>query len=134
MKCVQGCKCQAMKTDMKNLANAGHAMHKICCCSVYAPCFEFLCLQYKLCCEFNANNFSKKKKNSKSVYAIFMDHKTLLYLTDLVFARYLDGERLTAEDEKAVVEKLLAYHPHSEDKIGCGLDSIMVSFFVHSFS
>uniref|UniRef100_A0A7N2KRP7 DCL protein n=1 Tax=Quercus lobata TaxID=97700 RepID=A0A7N2KRP7_QUELO len=41
-------------------------------------------------------------------------------------ARYLDGERLTAEDEKAVVEKLLAYHPHSEDKIGCGLDSIMV--------
>ncbi|XP_075668154.1 protein DCL homolog, chloroplastic [Castanea sativa] len=40
--------------------------------------------------------------------------------------RYLDGERLTAEDEKAVVEKLLAYHPHSEDKIGCGLDSIMV--------
>ncbi|KAK9269875.1 hypothetical protein L1049_025448 [Liquidambar formosana] len=40
--------------------------------------------------------------------------------------RYMDGERLTAEDEQAVVEKLLAYHPHSEDKIGCGLDSIMV--------
>lgn len=40
--------------------------------------------------------------------------------------RYLDGEQLTAEDEKAVVDKLLAYHPHSEDKIGCGLDSIMV--------
>ncbi|KAA8537791.1 hypothetical protein F0562_027629 [Nyssa sinensis] len=40
--------------------------------------------------------------------------------------RYMDGERLTAEDEKAVLEKLLAYHPHSEDKIGCGLDSIMV--------
>lgn len=39
---------------------------------------------------------------------------------------YMDGERLTAEDEKAVVKKLLAYHPHSEDKIGCGLDSIMV--------
>ncbi|GFY86042.1 DCL protein [Actinidia rufa] len=38
---------------------------------------------------------------------------------------YMDGERLTAEDEGAVVEKLLAYHPHSEDKIGCGLDSIM---------
>lgn len=38
----------------------------------------------------------------------------------------MDGERLTAEDEKAVVEKLLAYHPRSEDKIGCGLDSIMV--------
>ncbi|KAJ0984369.1 hypothetical protein J5N97_002725 [Dioscorea zingiberensis] len=40
--------------------------------------------------------------------------------------RYRDGERLTDEDEKEVTEKLLAYHPHSEDKIGCGLDSIMV--------
>lgn len=41
--------------------------------------------------------------------------------------RYRDGECLTDEDEKEVTEKLLAYHPHSEDKIGCGLDSIMVS-------
>ncbi|CAL9174655.1 unnamed protein product [Musa hybrid cultivar] len=40
--------------------------------------------------------------------------------------RYGDGERLSAEDEKEVIEKLLTYHPHSEDKIGCGLDSIMV--------
>ncbi|GAV69420.1 DUF3223 domain-containing protein [Cephalotus follicularis] len=40
--------------------------------------------------------------------------------------RYMDGECLTDEDERAVVEKLLAHHPHSEDKIGCGLDSIMV--------
>ncbi|XAR48379.1 hypothetical protein NMG60_11031195 [Bertholletia excelsa] len=40
--------------------------------------------------------------------------------------RYKDGERLTANDEKAIVEKLLAYHPHSEDKVGCGLDFIMV--------
>ncbi|KAL9243642.1 hypothetical protein vseg_017502 [Gypsophila vaccaria] len=40
--------------------------------------------------------------------------------------RYMDGERLTRADEKFVLEKLLAYHPHSEDKIGCGLDSIMV--------
>ncbi|KAF7140150.1 hypothetical protein RHSIM_Rhsim06G0055000 [Rhododendron simsii] len=42
--------------------------------------------------------------------------------------RYKDGECLTSEDEKAVVEKLLSYHPHSLDKIGCGLDSIMVSY------
>lgn len=48
-------------------------------------------------------------------------------LTDLVF-RYRDGQCLTAEDERAVVEKLLSYHPHSEDKIGCGLGSIMVSY------
>ena len=39
----------------------------------------------------------------------------------------MDGEQLIVEDEKAVVEKLLAYHPHYEDKIGCGLESIMVS-------
>lgn len=48
-------------------------------------------------------------------------------LTDLVF-RYKDGECLKSEDERAVVEKLLSYHPHSVDKIGCGLDSIMVSY------
>ena len=59
----------------------------------------------------------------------------LLCLTDLIFsARYMDGERLTAEDERAVVEKLLVYHPHSEDKIGCGLDSIMVSTVNSSFA
>ncbi|WOK92617.1 hypothetical protein Cni_G01308 [Canna indica] len=40
--------------------------------------------------------------------------------------RYLDGESLSDEDEKEVLEKLLAYHPHSENKIGCGVDSIMV--------
>lgn len=40
--------------------------------------------------------------------------------------RYRDGERLSTEDEKMVVDKLLAYHPHAEDKIGCGIDSIMV--------
>ncbi|XVE55832.1 hypothetical protein DITRI_Ditri03aG0189100 [Diplodiscus trichospermus] len=40
--------------------------------------------------------------------------------------RYMDGERLTVADEEAVVEKLLSHHTHSEDKIGCGLDSIMV--------
>ena len=45
-----------------------------------------------------------------------------------ILDRYKDGERLTVEDEKAVVENLLAYHPHSEDKIGCGIESIMVSF------
>lgn len=44
----------------------------------------------------------------------------------LLVTRYLDGERLTAEDEKTVVEKLLIHHPHAEDKIGCGLDYIMV--------
>lgn len=41
--------------------------------------------------------------------------------------RYVDGERLSAKDEKEVIGKLLRYHPHSEDKIGRGLDYIMVS-------
>lgn len=40
--------------------------------------------------------------------------------------RYKDGERMSAEDEKVIIDKLLAHHPHAEDKIGCGLDSIMV--------
>ncbi|KAJ1436714.1 hypothetical protein SESBI_04017 [Sesbania bispinosa] len=37
------------------------------------------------------------------------------------------GSVLSDEDEKAVVEKLLVYHPDYEDKIGCGLESITVS-------
>ncbi|XP_062193005.1 protein DCL homolog, chloroplastic-like [Phragmites australis] len=40
--------------------------------------------------------------------------------------RYGDGECLCPKDEDVVVEKLLAYHPHAQDKIGCGLDAIMV--------
>ncbi|KAF2612113.1 hypothetical protein F2Q70_00011385 [Brassica cretica] len=40
--------------------------------------------------------------------------------------RYLDGERLDFEDEKIIMEKLLAFHPYAKDKIGCGLDFIMV--------
>ncbi|KAJ6679060.1 DCL PROTEIN (DUF3223) [Salix purpurea] len=39
--------------------------------------------------------------------------------------RYMDGEQLTDEDEKIVAERLLAHHPNSDDKIGCGFDSIM---------
>ncbi|GMH04002.1 hypothetical protein Nepgr_005841 [Nepenthes gracilis] len=51
---------------------------------------------------------------------------TLLTKEILHSERYMDGERLNAKDERAVMEKLLAYHIRSEDKIGCGLDSIMV--------
>jgi hypothetical protein len=46
----------------------------------------------------------------------------------------MDGEQLTPEDEKVVVERLLAHHPHSQDKIGCGIDSIMVLMDTHSLS
>ncbi|XP_052202738.1 protein DCL homolog, chloroplastic [Diospyros lotus] len=51
---------------------------------------------------------------------------TLLIKDILHSSRYMDGARLTGEDERAVVENLLAYHPHSEDKIGCGIHSIIV--------
>ncbi|CAA2982245.1 DCL, chloroplastic [Olea europaea subsp. europaea] len=59
---------------------------------------------------------------------ILKDIEPIIYLTKEILHsnRYIDGERLSAEDEKVVVDKLLAHHPHSEDKIGCGLDSIMV--------
>ena len=42
-------------------------------------------------------------------------------------SRYGDGECLCPKDENVVVEKLLSYHPRAHDKIGCGLDAIMVS-------
>ncbi|XP_057516892.1 protein DCL, chloroplastic isoform X2 [Amaranthus tricolor] len=51
---------------------------------------------------------------------------TLLAKDILHSDRYMDGERLAPDEEKTVIERLLAYHPHSVDKIGCGLDSIMV--------
>ncbi|TKW25972.1 hypothetical protein SEVIR_3G155500v4 [Setaria viridis] len=40
--------------------------------------------------------------------------------------RYGDGECLCPNDENVVVQKLLAFHPRAQDKIGCGLDAIMV--------
>lgn len=48
-------------------------------------------------------------------------------LTVFCYNRYGDGEVLSPDDQKFVVEKLLAHHPCSEDKIGCGLDAIMVN-------
>ncbi|KAL6995447.1 hypothetical protein U1Q18_005584 [Sarracenia purpurea var. burkii] len=70
-------------------------------------------------------DFRKWKDKEKEILRD-IEPITLLTKEILHSDRYMDGERLAAEDEKAVVEKLLAYHPHSEDKIGCGLDSIMV--------
>ncbi|KAL4299396.1 hypothetical protein HN51_050128 [Arachis hypogaea] len=59
---------------------------------------------------------------------ILKDIQPIVLLTkDILHSRrYMDGEQLSAEDERAVVDNLLAYHPRSEDKIGCGLESIMV--------
>ncbi|CAN6216994.1 unnamed protein product [Urochloa humidicola] len=40
--------------------------------------------------------------------------------------RYANGGLLSPDDEKVVVEKLLSHHPRADEKIGCGLDCIMV--------
>ncbi|CAI9281917.1 unnamed protein product [Lactuca saligna] len=68
----------------------------------------------------------RKWKDKEAEILLEVDPITLLIKNILHSDRYMDGERLTPTDEKMVVEKILAYHPHSEDKIGCGLDSIMV--------
>lgn len=38
--------------------------------------------------------------------------------------QYSSGERLSPEHEKAILERLLPYHPQYEKKIGCGIDYI----------
>ena len=48
-------------------------------------------------------------------------------LTILCYHRYENGGFLSPNDEKVVVEKLLSYHPRADEKIGCGIDGIMVS-------
>ncbi|KAJ0680756.1 putative protein DCL [Helianthus annuus] len=65
---------------------------------------------------------------------IFMDiDPTTLQIKHILHSdRYVDGEQLTSTDQKMVVDKLLPYHPHSKDKIGCGIDSIMVTFFLYN--
>ncbi|KAK6938644.1 hypothetical protein RJ641_032152 [Dillenia turbinata] len=57
-------------------------------------------------------------------------HSDSLNAVDKYIRRYMDGEHLSAEDEKAVINRLLAYHLHAEDKIGCGLNSIMTGAMV----
>lgn len=43
--------------------------------------------------------------------------------------RYNNGDRLTPEHENFVLEKLLAYHPECEKKIGSGVDYMTVFLF-----
>ncbi|CAL0327085.1 unnamed protein product [Lupinus luteus] len=64
----------------------------------------------------------KEKEILSDIEPIILLAKDILHSR----SRYLDGEQLSEEDEKVVVERLLAYHPQTQDKIGSGLDSIMV--------
>ncbi|KAL9264560.1 DCL, chloroplastic-like protein [Drosera capensis] len=63
----------------------------------------------------------KMKEILRDVGPISLLAKEILH-TD----RYMDGQRLSAEHERVVVQKLLAYHPRYGEKIGCGIDSIIV--------
>ncbi|KAK6130878.1 hypothetical protein DH2020_035362 [Rehmannia glutinosa] len=42
--------------------------------------------------------------------------------------KYESGDRLSPEHEKTILERLLAYHPESEKKIGCGVDYITIGY------
>ncbi|XP_077224492.1 DCL protein (DUF3223) [Tasmannia lanceolata] len=42
--------------------------------------------------------------------------------------KYDSGDRLSAEHEKTILERLLPYHPEFEKKIGCGIDFITVGY------
>lgn len=50
----------------------------------------------------------------------------LLKFTSRNCCRYESGDRLSPEHEKAILERLLPYHPQYEKKIGCGIDYITV--------
>ncbi|XP_057722178.1 protein DCL homolog, chloroplastic-like [Arachis stenosperma] len=70
-----------------------------------------------------------KEKEEK----ILRDIEPLVTLTkDILHSpRYKDGAQLTVEDQKIVAEMILPYHPYSEDKIGSGIESIMVDRHPH---
>nr|KYP48332.1 hypothetical protein KK1_030025 [Cajanus cajan] len=63
----------------------------------------------------------KEEKIVRDIQPIVSLTRNILYSP-----RYMNGEHLSMEDERAVVENVLIYHPHYEDKIGSGLNSIMV--------
>lgn len=42
--------------------------------------------------------------------------------------KYENGDRLSPEHEKTILERVLPYHPQSEKKIGCGIDFITIGF------
>ncbi|CAA0840669.1 Protein of unknown function (DUF3223 [Striga hermonthica] len=48
--------------------------------------------------------------------------------TVLHSGKYGSGDRLNPQDEKTILEKLLAYHPACEKKIGCGVDYITIGY------
>nr|CAD1827020.1 unnamed protein product [Ananas comosus var. bracteatus] len=47
---------------------------------------------------------------------------------DPPLGKYGGGDRFSPEHEKAIIERLLPYHPEYEKKIGCGIDYITIGF------
>ncbi|CAK8568286.1 unnamed protein product [Lathyrus sativus] len=41
---------------------------------------------------------------------------------------YANGDRISSEHEKAIVENLLLFHPEFHEKIGCGIDYITIGY------
>ncbi|GAB4852173.1 hypothetical protein Ancab_016363 [Ancistrocladus abbreviatus] len=42
--------------------------------------------------------------------------------------KYESGDRLSPEHQKAILERLLPYHPECDKKIGCGVDYITIGY------
>ncbi|KAL9385935.1 hypothetical protein Peur_022945 [Populus x canadensis] len=42
--------------------------------------------------------------------------------------KYESGDRLSPDHERTIVDRLLAYHPDCDSKIGCGIDYITVGY------
>ncbi|KAK7410037.1 hypothetical protein VNO78_00513 [Psophocarpus tetragonolobus] len=42
--------------------------------------------------------------------------------------QYENGDKLSPEHEKTIIEKLLPFHPECEKKIGCGVDYITIGY------
>ncbi|KAJ8772874.1 hypothetical protein K2173_028051 [Erythroxylum novogranatense] len=60
---------------------------------------------------------------------ILEDTVPLLALLERFFIRaskYENGDRLSAEHQQTIVDRLLPYHPEYDKKIGCGIDYITV--------
>ncbi|CAM6122097.1 unnamed protein product [Calypogeia fissa] len=63
--------------------------------------------------------------NSEQEQQIIEERKQL---QNLLHVRYHIGDRVQADVEKMIVEDVLAHHPQSEAKIGCGIDHIKVDY------
>ncbi|CAK8568285.1 unnamed protein product [Lathyrus sativus] len=77
------------------------------------------------------HNNSEEQEQDKRVRwkdPILQDTVSLVGFVKMILhsGRYENGEKLSPEHEKMVLEKLLPYHPHYQKKIGTGVDYITI--------